>query len=307
MFIALMVFQKLLVLFLLMAMGNFLVSRGILTKDVTRQLSKLLTMFVAPSLFVATFLKTDFSAERLTYLGLTIAIAFGILITRILLTRFLVPKGRNIDTYAVLFANVGFLGTPLALAVGGEEAVFYIAGFVVANQITQWTYGIYLITQDKKKVSLRTALLNPATVSTVIGLICFVLPFSLPGVLIDAVTSFAQLNTPLSTLVLGTYFYQVDWKEVFCYRPAYWTAFLRLFATSIVAVLIIWVIPIQVPALKLALTIASCSPTAMNAALLSQVYGGDYEYGSRLVLLSTILSLVSLPLMMALASLLYLG
>ncbi|MGT2666472.1 AEC family transporter [Streptococcus rifensis] len=304
--IALMVFQKLLVLFLLMGMGCFL-ARNILTKDITRQLSKLLTMYVAPSLFVATFLKADFSRDRLLYLLITIAMAFFILITRIILTRFLVPKGRPIDTYAVLFANVGFLGTPLALAVGGNDAVFYISGFVVANQIMQWTYGIYLITQDKSKISLRTALLNPASISTVIGLTCYILPFTFPNVLMDAVSSFAQLNTPLSTLVLGTYFYKANWREVFCYLPAYWTAFLRLILTSLISTLIIWLLPLNVPALKLALTIASCSPTAMNAALLSQVYGGDYQYGSRLVLLTTVLSLISFPIMMGIASFIYLG
>lgn len=236
--IALMVFQKLLVLFLLMGMGCFL-ARNILTKDITRQLSKLLTMYVAPSLFVSAFLKADFSSSRLIYLSITIAMAFFILITRIILTRFLIPKGRSTDTYATLFANVGFLGTPLALAVGGQDAVFYISGFVVANQIMQWTYGIYLITQDKTKVSLRTALLNPASISTAIGLTCFILPFTFPNVMIDAVSNFAQLNTPLSTLVLGTYFYKVNWREVFCYLPAYWTAFLRLIVTSLVSILII--------------------------------------------------------------------
>ncbi|MEY8462148.1 AEC family transporter [Streptococcus merionis] len=304
--IAFMVFQKLLVLFLLMGMGCFL-AQNILTKDVTRQLSKLLTTYVAPSLFVATFLKATFSSDRLIYLLITIAMAFFILIIRIILTRFLVPKGRSIDTYAVLFANVGFLGTPLALAVGGEDAVFYISGFVVANQIMQWTYGIYLITQDKTKVSLRSALLNPASISTAIGLVCFVLPFTFPTVLTDAVSSFAQLNTPLSTLVLGTYFYKVNWRDVFCYLPAYWTAFLRLIVTSLVSIVLIWLLPLDVTALKLALTIASCSPTAMNAALLSQVYGGDYQYGSRLVLLTTTLSLISFPIMMGVASWLYLG
>lgn len=304
--IALLVFQKLLVLFFIMGIGCFLMARKVFNHDVTLHLSKLLTSFVAPSLFVSSFIKAEFSAERLKLLLLMIVMAFVILVARIILLKFLIPAGRQIDTYAVLFANVGFMGAPLALAVGGSEAVFYISGFVVVNQLLQWTYGIYLITGDRSRVSLRGALINPAAVSTAAGLALFVLPFDLPTVLTDTIDSIAQLNTPLSTIVLGTYFYKVDWRNILTYLPAYWTAFLRLFVTAAFSILIIWGLPVHAPALKLALTIASCSPTALNAALLSQVFGGDYEYGSRLVLITTSLSLISIPLMMGAASLLYL-
>ncbi|MGT2756582.1 AEC family transporter [Streptococcus ovuberis] len=306
MLIASMVFQKLIVLFCLMAMGYYLAKKEILTPKVTRQLSKLLTTYVAPSLFISSFLKADYSLRSLQFLLLTIGMAFGILGSRILVVRYLMPRKRAIDTYAVLFANVGFLGTPLAFAVGGQEAVFYISGFVVANQILQWTYGIYLLTGDRKRIALKNALINPASISTAIGLILFMFPYDLPTVASEAIASFALLNTPLSTLVLGTYFYKASWTDVFCYLPAYWTAFLRLIITSALSILLIYCLPIGTPSLKLALTIASCSPSAMNTALFSQVYGNDYGYGSRLVLLTTILSLLSLPLMMGIASQLYL-
>jgi predicted permease len=148
--------------------------------------------------------------------------------------------------------------------------------------------------------------MNPATIATVIGLFLFVLPFSLPGVLTDSINTFAQLNTPLSTLVLGSYFYKTAFKDIFLYKPAYYTTFLRMVLTSLISVALIWLLPIDSHAMKLALTIASCSPSALNTALLSQVFGGDYEYGSRLVLLTTVFSLISIPVMMALASYLYL-
>ncbi|AND79187.1 AEC family transporter [Streptococcus pantholopis] len=300
------IFVKLLVLFLLMGAGLFLAYRHIFTKEITLELSKLLTRFVAPSLFISSFISQSFSWEKLLLLLAVMASAFLIIVSRIFLLSFLLPKSRNTDKYAVLFANVGFMGTPLALAVGGKEAVFFISGFVVANQIMQWTYGIYLISQKQSVINLRAVFINPATIATAVGLFCFLLPFKLPGVLVDAIDTFALLNTPLSTLVLGSYFYKTTFKEIFLYRPAYYTAFLRLFVTSFISILLIWLLPFHSSAVKLALTIAAISPAAMNTALLSQVYGGDYEYGSRLVLLTTVLSLVSIPLMVGIASFLYL-
>ncbi len=235
-----------------------------------------------------------------------IGAAFFLLITRIVIVSFLLPKERATDKYAVLFANVGFMGTPLAFAVGGKEAVFFISGFVVANQIMQWTYGLYLIAQDKTVINWRSILVNPAMIATVIGLFLFIQPFKLPLVARDAIDAFADLNTPLSTIVLGSYFYKVKFKEVFLYWPAYYTAFLRLFVTALISILTIWLLPIHSDPVKLALSIAVISPAALNTALLSQVYGGEYEYGSRLVLLTTVLSLLTIPLNMTVASLLYL-
>lgn len=306
MVIAGLVFQKLLVLFLLMLAGLFLAQRQILTKEVTLQLSKLLTRFVAPSLFISSFIYQAFTWKKMILLFSMIGDAFFLLITRIVIISFLLPKERATDKYAVLFANVGFMGTPLAFAVGGKEAVFFISGFVVANQIMQWTYGLYLIAQDKTVINWRSILVNPAMIATVIGLFLFIQPFKLPLVARDAIDAFADLNTPLSTIVLGSYFYKVKFKEVFLYWPAYYTAFLRLFVTALISILTIWLLPIHSDPVKLALSIAVISPAALNTALLSQVYGGEYEYGSRLVLLTTVLSLLTIPLNMTVASLLYL-
>lgn len=305
--ISFLVFEKLLALFLLMGMGLLFAQQGIFTKEVTLQLSKLLTKFVAPSLFVSSFVEAEFSWEKLSNLGISFLAALLILGTRIIIVRFLFPAQRNMDKYATLFANVGFMGTPLALAVGGKEAVFYISGFVIANQLTQWTYGIYLISRDRSVVNSRSLLLNPATLGTVIGIFFFVLPIEIPQVFVGAVDSFAALNTPLSTLVLGAYFYKASPRQIFLYRPAYQTAFWRLIGTSVFSILLIWALPIGETDVKLALSIASASPSALNTALLSQVYGGDYEYGSRLVLLTTTLSLLTIPIVMGLAGILYLN
>lgn len=304
--IAVLVFQKLVVLFLLMLLGLYFAQKQIFNKEVTLQLSKLLTRFVAPSLFVSSFMAQTFSWEKCYLLFLMILAAFTLLLTRMVLVHFLLPQDRTTDQYAALFANVGFMGTPLAFAVGGADAVFFISGFVVANQTMQWTYGLYLISKDKSIINWKSLWLNPAIIGTVIGLTLFALPFKLPLVFSDAIKSFALLNTPLSTLVLGSYFYKSSLKELFLYKPAYYTSFLRLIVTALFSIVLIWLLPVSSHDLKLALTIASISPTALNTALLSQVYGGDYEYGSRLVLLTTVLSLVTIPLTISVASLLYL-
>ena len=305
--ISFLVFEKLLGLFLLMGMGLFLAHKNILTTDVTLQLSKLLTRFVAPSLFVSSFMTTAFSWQKLWLLGVTILAAFLILGVRMLVVPMIFNKNRIMDRYATLYANVGFMGTPLALAVGGDQAVFYISGFVVANQISQWTHGVYMLSKDKRTIHLKSVFINPATLATALGICLFILPLELPQVVVGAVKSFSSLNTPLSNLVLGSYFYKVSPKKIFLNGPAYQTAFWRLLGTSLISIVMIWLLPITDTDVKLALSIASTAPAALNTALLSQIYGAEYEYGSRLVLLTTTLSIVTIPLMMGVAGMLYLG
>lgn len=304
--IAYVVLQKLIVLCLLMGVGVHLMQRDIFTRDLTKQLSKLLTVYVVPTLFVSAFISSDFSLLRLKLLIVTILSAALILLTRALLLHFIVPVSRPMDKYAAMFSNAGFMGVPLATAAGGMDAVFFISGFILVNQMTQWTYGLFLITKKRSSISFRSAILNPAAIGTVIGVTLFCLPLHLPTVLIDTVNTFTELNTPLATLVLGTYFYKVNLKEVFFYKPAYYTAFLRLILTAGFSIILIWLLPIEERSVKLALTIASISPTALNAALLSQVYGGDYEYSSRLVLLTTMFSMLTIPVWMTVAGYLYL-
>lgn len=304
--IAFLVFEKLLGLFILMGLGLYFAHKEILTKDVTKNLSLLLTRFVAPSLFVSSFMSATYSLEKLIYLGLTFLVALLIIGSRIMMADVVFPEHRNMDKYATIFANVGFMGTPLALAVGGKEAVFYISGFVIANQLSQWTYGLYLIARDKSVINKKSLLINPATIGTAIGIFLFVLPLELPTVLSSTINAVADLNTPLSTIVLGSYFHKVSLKKIFLDRLAYQTAFWRLIGTSLISIVLIWLLPLGSYDVKLALSIASTGPTAMNSAMLSQVYGGDYEYASRLILLTTTLSLITIPVMMGVAGYLYL-
>lgn len=77
---------------------------------------------------------------------------------------------------------------------------------------------------------------------------------------------------------------------------------MRLIFTPLVGLLVIWLLPIEAPYVLLVLAITNCTPTAVNTALFSQLYGGDYEYGARLVILTTMMSLITMPVILLLSN-----
>lgn len=121
----------------------------------------------------------------------------------------------------------------------------------------------------------------------------------------NSLDTIAGLSSPLGMILLGGYLARSQFKEVFFTWRNYWVVSHRLLITPILGFILLWLLPISDPTILLTLAIVNCTPTAVNTAVFSQIYGGDYEYGARLVILSSILSMVTMPLLITLASFIF--
>jgi hypothetical protein len=110
---------------------------------------------------------------------------------------------RKVLSYITVFSNCGFMGLPVVESVFGKIGVMYASIYVVIFQAFIWTYGVALFSGNASKGQLKKALLNPGTISVLIGLVLWFLPFELPGALNDSITSMSNLTTPLSMVVVG--------------------------------------------------------------------------------------------------------
>jgi malate permease and related proteins len=298
------VFQQMLTMFALMFFGFVLVKAKVITSEGTRQISTILSLFVMPATMITSF-NAAFDAHRLKLLFWATFAGFLTIFTRIFIARLLHKKDDRIDQYATIFPNAGFVGIPLVLATVGYEGVFFMSGYIMANNVTQWTYGQYLISGDKEAMTLRQTLLNPGMIGAVIGLAIYVTRLPVPDFLWNATNSLAGLNTPLAMVILGSYIANSNLLEVFAFPKAYWTSLLRLVVTAFVSIFIIYLLPIDNYVVEIVLTIASCAPAATNTAILGRLFGGDYEYGARLVVLTTLLSILTIPLIVEFAQTLF--
>lgn len=294
------ILQQLGSMFVLIFFGYILVKKNVLNISGTKQFANMLANFITPILLFMSF-QQSYEANQFKWFLATIVITILLIAVRILVNYFFLRNASRTDRYATTFTNAGFIGIPLVLAVLGYEGVFFVSAFITVTNIVQRTYGLYLISGDKSLITPRNSFLNPASLGSLLGLIVYLLQIQLPTILSDSLYTIANLNTPLAMILLGSYVAQSKLMDVFTHPRAYWTTFLSLILSPLISIFVLWLLPLDNYLVFFVLAIASSAPIAVNTALFSQLYGGDYEYGARLVVLSTLLSIISMPMVLQIA------
>lgn len=296
------VFRQTLVMFLFMLAGFLLFKAKKITVQGSRDMAALLLWLVVPTMLLNSFCM-DFSVEKLRLFALSSllgALALGLAIA----AGRLLFRDRPIDDLAAAFSNAGFMGIPLVQAAVGPEAVFFLVGIIAILNVLQWTYGVRVLTGKRGSLSLRGILCNPIMAGTLIGLVLFVtgLGARLPSVVSTALSGIAAMNAPLGMLILGCYLAQTRLKDMFATPRLYWLSAVRLLIIPLITLLVFWPLPLE-REIKLAVFIAASAPVGVNVAVYAQLYGMDYPYACQTVSLSTLFSVLSLPLMLFAANL----
>lgn len=288
-------------MFFVALFGFLLVRLKVLDMYGSQQIANMTTRFVIPIVLMMSF-QQEYNSKHLSLLTFALVGSFLIMITRILMVSFLLKSGTKIDRFAVVFSNTALVGIPIVLPLLGYEGIFYLSMYIVASGIFQFTYGIWLLSEGKQTVTLRQALANPATIGAFAGLLLYLLRINLPSVIYNGFDKIADISSPLGMILLGGYLARTNLKDIFLVKKNYWTVLVRLILTPLVGLIMIWLLPIQNESVLLVLSIANCTPTAVNTAMFSQIYGGDYEYGARLIVLASILAMISMPIMITLSN-----
>ena len=218
--------------------------------------------------------------------------------------------------FAAMFSNCGFLGFPFLQSLFSEnqqllsEIMIYGAVLIGVFNLLIWTLGVYIMTGDKKQVSPKKILLNPVIISLVIGFLLFVI-IKKPLIELaeqgsfadDVLTKFMQsldflatMVTPCSMIVIGIRLANVNAKQLFMDKYAYTAAFLKLIAMSFVVMLSVAFLPVD-STIKYAVFFLLSMPSATNTAMFAVKFGKDGDFASVAVLLSTVLSVATIPLM----------
>lgn len=293
-----------LTLFLMMAVGFFLGKKGMLSKETLSQLSKLLLCIVAPCIMIDTFLAEERTAA--TVKGLLIA--GGVLVATYVLNMVLAQllfrrsEDRGVLRFSSIYGNTGFMGIPLIQAVLGSAGMMPTVISLAVFNITTWTHGNVLI-GGRKQLSVKKALLNPGVIGFVISIILFALQVKLPAPAAKAVSYIGSLNTPLAMVIIGAQMSAVDFRELFRDWRLYVVSALKLLAMPAITMLVMLPLDLE-PVTFMAITILAACPVAGASSLFSQLNGKDPSLAARLVTLSTILCIITLPLVAAAAGLL---
>ncbi len=287
-------------LFLMMAVGFAFSKLGFLDAAARSQISRLLLMVVAPCVMVGT-LQVDFTPELLRSIGVVLLAMTGSYALMGVIVHFLYPRQRP-ETRACLrfgtvFGNIGFMGLPLVTSVLGEEAAVFCAIALIAFNALTWTYGVALM---GARMSLRRAVLNPGVLGGLLALALFLLRIRLPGPVLSAVDYFGDLNTPLAMVVIGSQMAEANLPRTFRQRRLYGVCVWKLAVFPLLTMLVL--LPFHLDrTMYLTLVILAGCPTAGATSMYAEMFERDTASAAQLVTLSTLLSILTLPVVALLA------
>lgn len=287
--------------------GYLLVKTKTLKASDSGVLSTILTWLGMPFLILSGTLNIDFSGDFIR--SLLIVGVGGILfnILMIFLSAWLTKtddrKKRGIMRFSMAYTNSGFLGIPLASAVFGSSSVIviYIILLNIISNLFLFSVGVYLISGDKRHIQMKKALLNPVLVAFILGIV-----LNLSGA-VKAVPEiltysdyFKPIVTPIAMTVLGIKLGTVRFSSLFTRVGMYYTSFIRLVVFPVLAVLLLWLAGLVIPVdtdMLLGMLIGFACPTAAMATALSEKYDGDTENAVIYTLGTTVLSVITIPLL----------
>ena len=282
------------VMFVIAFVGYTLVKTGKISLEGGRTIANILIYVSLPSLIVNGFL-VERTPEKIAELGYaTLAAALGLVLC-IGLSRLVCGKD-PIANFAGSFCNPGFFGIALITAILGEGATFYLTPLIAMINMGQWTYGVSLMTGQRGKISAKRVFTAPFMVAILVGLFFFFTGLPMPRLAAAVLKQCGNLNTPLAMFSVGIYLSQCDLKKMFARPVLYRISLARLIVIPAAVLLVMTLLRFVPQDIRLTMLIALATPVGSNIAVYAQLYDGDYAYSVQTVVISTLLSIVTMPL-----------
>ena len=310
------------VIFLLaLAVPGFIFAKlKMFSKTASETLSTIVLYGCQPVLIVTSFQGCAYDTDIAINMLITAGLALVAHLLMIAIVKLVFLKREKDDKvklvkYLSVFSNCGFMGLPFlqSLFSGGEvqsELIIYCAVVLTIFTVLNWTFGAYMLTGDKKQISAKKILLNPVIIAIILSLILF---FTLQKPFVELVeegtvwhtvmTKFmgslnyiSNMVTPLSMIVIGIRLANIRFKHLITDKWAYVATGMKLVVMSFVTMLLVAYLPIA-STIKYTLFFLLSMPSAASGAMMAVQYGKDSDFASVGVVMSTIFSIATLPLL----------
>ena len=299
----LIVSQQVLILFVLIAVGFICGKTKLINEAGSKVMADIVLYFVTPCVIINAF-QREFDVTMLIKLIVSAVCSALILFASVVVAQLLFkkqdPDKASIYKFSTVFSNCGYMSIPLQQALLGDEGVFFAATFVAMFNIYVWSYGIITMKGKSEKSSGLKILLNPGIIGTAIGVVLFLGSVTLPVIIAQPVSYLASLNSPVPMLIIGYYLSKADLKRAFTDVWSYVSMGLRLVVLPLVTLFVLLLCGID-GVLLVSLVISVSSPVAAITTMMSAKYDRDTELSVSLVSASTLLSLITMPIIVGFA------
>ena len=294
------VINQLIALFLMMLAGYIVARAGIMTPEFRKRLSSFTLNTAAPCIIISSVLESDsspmtmISAAGIGVLFFLLMILFAALLVRIVRSK---PEESGLDQMMLIFTNVGFMGIPVIQSVYGADGVARLSMFILIFNLCFFSYGVLLITKGSK-FSLKR-MVNASIIAALIGLLFGVTGWHLPDAIETTLASIGAMNTPLAMMIIGASVAHSDLHAALTNPRLYRICLLSMAVMPLLMLLVMLPLPIDRVLVGISVLLAGM-PIAGNCGMICDIYRPSDATASHAVLLSTLVSGVTLPLLCAL-------
>ena len=298
------VFTQVVILFILIFIGFILNKLKVLNEDNTKAITDIVLYIATPAVIIKSFIR-DFSPQLLKNLG--VGFVAGIVAHVIFITlSLLLLRSRDISKqkvlqFGIIFSNCGYMSLPLLQAVLGDDGVFYGATYIAVFQIVIWSYGLFLMGNGFKDITPKKVLLSPGIIGFVIAFAIFVLQIPIPSIIKQPINYMASLNTPLPMIVIGYHLANSNVLNGLKDIKLLFAAFIKLIILPLVAIFGFYICGIR-GTMPLAITTCISAPTAALCTMFAAKFGRDTSLSVTMVSFTTLLSVLTMPVMASLAN-----
>ncbi len=294
--------SKIIALFIVLFSGFLLVKKGICKSEDSKVLSRLCIYLVVPCSILSAFqVKYTPSIKS----GLLLAFGAAILVHIVLIGLFTfigpVLHLNGIEKASIIYSNAGNLVIPLVSSILGTDWVIYSSAYVSVQLFLLWSHGKMIICGEKSP-DLKKIFTNINMITIIIGIILFIFQISLPGPVDSAVRSLGSMIGPLAMLIAGMLIAGTTPEEVFSHPHIIPVTFLRLIGVPLLTIALLKFSGLASLSdngrqVLLVTLLATITPSASTITQMAQVYGKDSRYASAINVITTLLCMISMPIM----------
>ena len=305
MHISLLLMNQIIQLFIMIFMGFIIVKAKLLKAEDSKILSVIVLYLIIPCVIINAFQVTY---TKDTVQGLLITLAASVL-TQIILLIIISVLGKflnlnEVEVASIYYSNSGNLIVPIVTFILGKEWVLYGCVFMSVQLVFIWTHCKKIISREST-YDWRKIVLNINMISIAIGIILFLTRSHLPAIINNTLSAVGSMIGPASMIVTGMLFAGMNFKQIFANKRVYFVSFFRLIIVPVIALFLIKCSQLSTFSsngnkLMMIVFLAIITPSASTVTQMCQVYGNDSQYASAINVVTTLLAIVTMPLMVML-------
>ena len=237
--------------------------------------------------------------ELLSVLKVSIAIYIILIVLAEIIIPFFRFQNKEVGVYKLLlvFSNIGFMGFPLISAICGNKALLIASIFLLPFNFLIYTYGIFQLVGKTENIGIIVKkVVNVGVIAVIITFTIALMQVQLPYILSQSILMLGNLSAPLCMMVIGASFNDISFRKMFCN--------VKLFIFCIIRLLIVPYILMQLVMsftsdniLQKVIFVVVATPAGSMVSMIAHQYDGEYLVASEGVVISTLLSIVTMPVL----------